>query len=79
MVLIITPLPTRPLLYTSMNNDEYNHIEYIRGRPYRYDPDFDAYYAVQAVEGTASKYAWIVICILLVIAAYCVETRSIIV
>ena len=62
-----------------MNNDEYNHIEYIRGRPYRYDPDFDAYYAVQAVEGTVSKYAWIVICILLAIAAYCVETRSIIV
>jgi hypothetical protein len=58
-----------------MNNEEYNHIEYIRGRPYRYDPDFDAYYAVQEVEGSVSKYAWIVMCILLAIAAYCLEYR----
>jgi hypothetical protein len=58
-----------------MNNDEYNHIEYIRGRPYRYDPDFDAYYPVQASEGPVSKYAWIVFCILLAIAAFCLEYR----
>jgi hypothetical protein len=59
-------------------NEPYNHIEYIRGKPYRYDADFDAYYAVQEVEGPVSKYAWIVMCILLAIAAYCIETRPII-
>jgi hypothetical protein len=72
-------LSTVPLLYTSMNNDEYNHIEYIRGQPYRYDPDFDAYYRVQESEGPVSKYAWIVMCILLAIVCYCIETRPLIV
>ena len=75
MGLIITPLLTVPLLYTSMNNDEYNHIEYIRGKPYRYDPDFDAYYRVQASEGPVSKWAWNVLCILLAIAAFYLEYR----
>lgn len=56
-----------------MNNDEYNHIETIRGKQYRYDPDFDAYYRVQEPEGTISKYAWIVLCIVLAICAYCIE------
>lgn len=48
-----------------------NHnIEIIRGRPYRYDADFDAYYAVHPEpESTASKYAWIVM--ILVLAAIC--------
>jgi hypothetical protein len=45
-----------------------NHIEIIRGRPYRYDADFDAYYPLQQ-ETPASKWAWIVIC--LVLAAVC--------
>jgi hypothetical protein len=58
-----------------MNNDEYNRIETIRGKQYRYDPDFDAYYPVQASEGPVSKYAWIVFCILLAIAAFCLEYR----
>jgi hypothetical protein len=58
-----------------MNNDEYNQIEVIRGKQYRYDPDFDAYYRVQDVEGPISKYAWIVLCIVLAICAYCIEFR----
>ena len=58
-----------------MNNDEYNQIEVIRGKQYRYDPDFDAYYRVQDVEGPISKWAWIVLCILLAIAAFCLEYR----
>jgi hypothetical protein len=57
----------------TMNNDPYNHIEIIRGKPYRYDPDFDAYYRLQEQEGPVSKYAWIVLCILLAIAAFCLE------
>lgn len=70
-------LPQRSLYgYTvTMNNDEYNHIETIRGKQYRYDPDFDAYYRVQEPEGTVSKYAWIVMCIILAICAFCLEYR----
>ena len=66
---------TLPLLYTGlyMNNDQYNETEVIRGKLYRYDPDFDAYYRVQEQEGPISKYAWIVLCIVLAICAYCIE------
>ena len=51
-------LPQKSLYgYThTMNNEEYNHIEYIRGRPYRYDPDFDAYYRIHEQEGPISKW-----------------------
>jgi hypothetical protein len=58
-----------------MNNDEYNQIEVIRGKQYRYDSDFDAYYRIHEPEHPISKYAWIVICILLAICAYCIEFR----
>ena len=49
-----------------------DHIEIIRGRPYRYDADFDAYYALQQ-ETPASKWAWIVICLVLAAVCYYVE------
>ena len=45
------------------------NIEIIRGRPYRYDADFDAYYAVHEPEHAVSKSAWIVM--ILVLAAIC--------
>jgi len=47
----------------------------IRGRPYRYDADFDAYYAIHEQESPISKWAWIVMCIVLAICAYCIEFR----
>ena len=67
-------LPQDPfrMLYTSMNV-HHDQTVIIRGKPYRYDPDFDAYYAVQETESTMSKYAWIPVCIVLAIAAYCIE------
>ena len=68
----ISPKTPFHMLYTSMNAHD-NQTVIIRGRPYRYDPDFDAYYAVQANESTMSKYAWIVVCTLLAIVCYCIE------
>jgi len=52
-----------------MNDD----IEIIRGRPYRYDADFDAYYAVHEQEHPVSKSAWIVICLVLAAICYYIE------
>ena len=56
-------------------NEQYSHMEVIRGRLYRYDPDFDAYYRVQEVEGPVSKSAWVVLVIVLAIACFCIEYR----
>jgi len=50
-----------------------NNIEIIRGRPYRYDADFDAYYPVQQPEHPVSKSAWIVICLALAAICYYIE------
>jgi len=55
--------------------DSPENIEIIRGRAYRYDPDFDAYYRIHEPEHPISKYAWIVLCILLAICAFCIEFR----
>ncbi len=43
-------------------NDQYEEYTLIKGRRYRYDPDFDAYYAVQDLE-PVSPYLWIVYCL----------------
>ena len=59
-----------------MNNDDNNQIVTIRGREYRYDPDFDAYYRVQPSESTASRYAWIAVVILLSIVCLAIEIYS---
>lgn len=58
-----------------MNNQDYNQTVLIRGRLYRYDPDFDAYYRVQEQEGPVSRWAWIALCALLAIVAFCIEFR----
>ena len=68
----ISPKTPFGVLYNSMNIHR-DQTVIIRGRAYRYDPDFDAYYAVQEAESTMSKYAWILVCTLLAIAAYCIE------
>ena len=59
-----------------MNNEEYNHVEVIRGRKYRYDPDFDAYYAVSDPESTASRWAWVAVVVLLSIVCLAIEIYS---
>jgi hypothetical protein len=59
-----------------MNNEDNNHVEVIRGRKYRYDPDFDAYYAVQETESAASRWAWIAVAVLLSIVCLVIEQCS---
>jgi hypothetical protein len=44
-----------------MNNDMYNQTELIRGRWYRYDPDFDIWRPIPTEEPTVSKWAWIAV------------------
>jgi len=43
--------------------------ELIRGRWYRYDPDFDIWVAVPVQESFASRWAWLALVIIL--AAIC--------
>ena len=45
----------------------------IRGKPYRYDADFDAYYRVHEPEHTVSRYSWLVITVLLAAICWYVE------
>lgn len=51
-------------------DEQYKETELIRGKLYRYDPDFDAYFRVTESEHVISKYSWIFIsvCMLAVIA-----------
>ena len=50
--------------------------EIIRGKLYRYDPDFDAYYPVHDVEGPVSRWAWVFITLLLAAIAYYAEFHA---
>lgn len=56
-------------------NDLYNETIERRGKTYHYDPDQDIYYCRYSDESTVSKYAWIVLVILLAIAAFCLEYK----
>ena len=58
-----------------MNNNN-NDYEVIRGRQYRYDPDFDAYYPVPAPEGAVSRWAWVFVTLLLAAIAYYIEFHA---
>jgi len=57
-------------------NKQYEPYEIIRGRKYRYDPDFDAYYAVHEPESAVSKWAWIAAVIVLSIVCLAIEFYS---
>jgi len=50
--------------------------EIIRGKLYRYDSDYDAYYRVQASEGAASRWAWLYVTLVLVAIAYYLEFHA---
>jgi hypothetical protein len=56
-------------------NDLYNETIERRGKIYHYDPDTDTYYVRYASHSFWENYAWIVVVILLAIAAYCIEYR----
>ena len=57
--------------------DSLEHVEIIRGKPYRYDADFDAYYRIHEPEHPISKWAWIVICMILATVCYAIEHAGI--
>jgi hypothetical protein len=56
-------------------NELYTQTEQIRGRWYRYDPDRDIWYPIEANEGPISRWAWLMLVVILAIAAYCIEYR----
>ena len=53
-----------------MNDDAYNEYIERRGRQYRYDPDYDCYYAVPVKLSLFDQWAWIVTIILLSICVW---------
>jgi len=55
-------------------NELYNETIERHGKIYHYDPDTDCYYC-RSTESTVSKYAWIVLVVILAICAYCLEYR----
>lgn len=59
-------------------NESYEQIEIIRGKQYRYDPDMDTWYPVPPPEGPVSKWAWIVLCMVLAVCAWCIEYRGLV-
>jgi hypothetical protein len=54
----------------------YKEHEIIRGRLYRYDPDFDAYYPVHQSESAISKHSWIAVSVILAAIAYYIEFHA---
>ena len=53
---------------TVIMNELYTQTEVIRGRTYRYDPDYDCYYRIFSPEEYASlshseRYGWLYVCI----------------
>jgi hypothetical protein len=57
-------------------NDLYNETIERRGKIYHYDPDLDIYYVrYYASHGFWDNYAWILLCIVLAICAWCIEYR----
>ena len=56
-----------------MENIEHTQVEYIRGRLYRYDSDQDCWYPADLDETPISRWAWIVVVILLAMGAYYAE------
>jgi len=57
-------------------NTQYEQYEIIRGRKYRYDPDFDAYYAVHEPESAVSRWAWVAVAAVLSIVCLAIELYS---
>lgn len=56
-------------------NDLYNQTIEVNGKTYHYDPDRDIYYA-RTEESTISKWAWLVLVIVLSIAAIFLEYQQ---
>lgn len=63
----------RPISAIYYMNDLYNETIVRNGKIYHYDPDMDIYYCRYSDETTASKYAWIVVTLVLCAIVYYVE------
>jgi len=53
--------------------EQYTEHEIIRGKRYRYDPDYDAYYRVQESEGAVSRWLWVFVSLVLAAICYYLE------
>ena len=56
-------------------NELYNETIERNGKIYHYDPDMDIYYSRYSQESTVSKYAWIVLVVIMSAACYYIEYR----
>jgi len=56
--------------------EQYTEHEIIRGKLYRYDADFDAYYRVQEPEAPVSRWAWVFVTVLLAAIVYYLEFHA---
>jgi hypothetical protein len=56
--------------------EQHTEHEIIRGKLYRYDSDYDAYYRLQQSESTISKWSWIVFSVILAAIAYYLEFHA---
>ena len=54
-------------------NELYTQTELIRGRWYRYDPDRDIWYPIEADEHPISAWAWIIVVAIFALIAYWAE------
>ena len=54
-------------------NELYNEYIERNGKLYRYDPDYDCYYAVPVKLSLFDQYAWIVVTIALAVVCYFVS------
>jgi hypothetical protein len=52
--------------------DLYNETEVIRGRTYRYDPDFDCWYPIDRYKDMTVLEAWSPLLVMLVLGAIAV-------
>jgi len=57
-------------------NDTYNETIERKGRIYHYDADTDIYCPRYPAESPVSKYAWIVVTVMLAVVCWCIEALS---
>jgi hypothetical protein len=56
-----------------MNNDDYNQHTIIKGKLYRYDPDFDAYFPVLPPPSRLEQWSWVIVTLVLTVLCFYVE------
>jgi hypothetical protein len=54
-------------------NDPYNEYIERNGKLYRYDPDYDCYYAINPPMTHSERFGWLYACLVLAVICACVE------